>query len=256
MLYSGFREKIRSGIPVCGCAVNTCSPGQVEQLGILGFDFAVIDNERGPFSDNELLALITAGDAVGLPCLVRVCQNSAWAIQHVMDCGAVGVIIPDCSTPQLAQQAFDGLKFAPLGSRSLSASRAAEYGLRGSLADYVKTANRESVLVCRIDSPQGAANAEALAAMEEIDVLLTDTAQLAFAMGFPGHPSHPQVLAAVERVKELAKKHGRSLGIIVGAGESAQDYIDDGYEMPVGSGSGFFTSGAKEFLSQLKTELV
>ena len=58
MLYSGFREKIRSGVPVCGCTINIFAPEQVEQMGLLGFDFAFLDNEHGPFSDRELLQLI------------------------------------------------------------------------------------------------------------------------------------------------------------------------------------------------------
>lgn len=256
MLYSGFREKIRSGVPVCGCTINIFAPEQVEQMGLLGFDFAFLDNEHGPFSDRELLQLITAGDAVGLPCLVRVYENSPGAIQHAMDCGAAGVVIPDCATPELAQQAADALKYAPLGHRGLSTTRAASYGLSESLAEYVKRANKESVLVCQVESPQGVANAEALAAMEEIDVLFIGTTDLSHAMGFTGQRANPQVLQTVEEVKKIAKAHNKGVGAMVRAGESPQDYIDDGYVMPVGSGSSFFVGGAKAFLRQLRVESV
>lgn len=254
MLYPGFRAKIRNGIPVCGCTINSFAPEQVEQLGILGFDFAFLDNEHGPFTDRELLMMITAGDAVGLPCLVRVYENSPSVIKHVMDCGAAGIIVPDCSTPELAQQAIQALKYAPVGSRGLSATRAAYYGLCGSLAEYVQKSNEESVLVCQVESPEGVANVEALAAMDEIDVLFIGTTDLSHAMGLTGQRSNPEVLAAVEQVELVAKGHGCALGAMVRAGESPQDYIDHGYEMPVGSGSSFFTGGAKQFLSQLKPE--
>lgn len=254
MLYPGFRAKIRDGIPVCGCTVNGFAPEQVEQLGILGFDFVFIDNEHGPFTDRELLAMITAGDAVGLPCLVRVYENNAAVIKHVMDCGAAGIIIPDCATPELAQQAINAMKYAPIGNRGLSTTRAASYGLRESLADYVSMSNQESVLVCQIESPEGVDNAEKLAAMEEIDVLFIGTTDLSHAMGYTGQRANPQVLAAVEKVEKVAKQYHRALGAMVRAGESPQDYIDQGYEMPVGSGSSFFTSGAKKFLSQLRSQ--
>ena len=252
MLYPGFREKIRDGIPVCGCTINGFAPDQIEQLGILGFDFVFIDNEHGPFTDRELLAMITAGDAVGIPCLVRVYENNAAVIKHVMDCGAAGIIIPDCSTPEAARQAIDALKYAPLGHRGLSTTRAASYGLQESLAEYVQRANDESVLVCQIESPEGVANVEVLAAMEEIDVLFIGTTDLSHAMGYTGQRNNHKVLAAVEKVKEAAKRHRRALGAMVRAGESPQDYIDNGYGMPVGSGSGFFIGGAKNFLSQLR----
>ena len=252
MLYPGFREKICDGVPVCGCTINTFAPEQIEQLGILGFDFAFIDNEHAPFTDRELLTMITAGDAVGLPCLVRVYENSPSVIRHVMDCGAAGIIVPDCATPQAAQQAIDALKYAPVGKRGLSTTRAASYGLREDLAEYVRKSNEESVLVCQIESPEGVANAEALAAMEEIDVLFIGTTALSHAMGYTGQRSNPEVLAAVKKVEKIARRHHRALGTMVRAGESPQDYIDHGYGMPVGSGSGFFIGGAKTFLSQLR----
>ena len=254
MLYSGFREKIRSGVPVCGCTINGFAPEQIEQIGILGFDFAFIDNEHGPFTDRELLLMITAGDAVGLPCLVRIYENSAAAIKHVMDCGAAGIIVPDCATPELAQKALDALKYAPMGHRGLSTTRAASYGLCETLDEYVKKANEESVLVCQIESPEGVANVEELASIEDIDVLFIGTTDLSHAMGFTGQRGNPAVLEAVKRVKEAAQKSGRALGAMVRAGESPQDYIDDGYEMPVGSGASFFTGGAKQFLSKLRKE--
>ena len=256
MLYSGFREKIRSGVPVCGCTINVYAPEQVEQMGILGFDFAFIDNEHGPFSDRELLHLITAGDAVGLPCLVRVYENSPAAIQHAMDCGAAGVVIPDCATPELARRAADALKYAPLGHRGLSTTRAASYGLSEGLAEYVKRANKESVLVCQVESPQGVANVEALATMEEVDVLFIGTTDLSHAMGFTGQRDNPEVMKAVEQVKKTAQAHKMALGAMVRAGESPQDYIDDGYVMPVGSSSSFFVGGARSFLQKLRIEQV
>ncbi len=256
MLYPNFREKIRNGIPVCGCTINVFAPEQVEQLGLLGFDFVFIDNEHGPFTDRELLTMITAGDAVGIPCLVRVYENGPAAIKHVMDCGAAGIIVPDCSTPQLARQAIDALKYAPVGNRGLSTTRSSYYGLREGLAEYVKKSNEESILVCQVESPEGVANAEALASIDEIDVLFIGTTDLSHAMGFTGQRTNEAVLAAVETVKAAAGKHGKALGAMVRADEGPQDYIDDGYVMPVASGASFFVGGAKKFLSTLRKEQI
>lgn len=253
MLYPDFRSRIRGGGPVCGCTINVFAPEQVEQLGLLGFDFAFLDNEHGPFSDRELLAMITAGDAVGMPCLVRVYENSPAVIKHVMDCGAAGIIIPDCSTPQAAQEAIRAMKYAPLGNRGLSATRAARYGLGEGLDEYVRRSNEQSVLVCQIESPEGVANARSLAETEEIDTLFIGTTDLSHAMGFTGQRANPAVLSAVEEVKQIARAHGRTLGAMVRLGESPQDYFDEGYGMAVGSGSGFFTGGAKEFLKGLRS---
>lgn len=252
MLYPELKEKIRAGKPVCGCTVNSFAPEQIEMLGMLGFDFIFIDNEHGCCTDRELLAMITAGDAVGVPCLVRVYNNDEAVIKHVMDNGAAGIIVPDCSNTALAQKAIDSLKYSPIGNRGLSTTRAASYGLKEGLAEYVKYANENSVLVCQIESPEGVANVEKLSQMEQIDVLFIGTTDLSHSMGYTGQRNNSAVLEAVERVKKVCKTNKKALGAMVRGGESPQDYIDKGYVMCVGSASGFFTSGAKKFIGSVK----
>lgn len=252
MLYPEFRNKIRTGTPVCGCTVNSYAPEQVEMLGLLGYDFVFIDNEHGCCTDRELLAMITAGDSVGIPCLVRVYENSESVIKHVMDIGAAGIIVPDCATTELAQAAILSLKYAPIGKRGLSTTRAAAYGLKEGLADYVKHANEASVLVCQVESPEGVSNIEELSKIDEIDALFIGTTDLSHSMGYTGQRNNHAVTEAVEFVKSACEQNKKPLGAMVRGGESPQDYIDAGYVMPVGSASGFFTGGAKKFIQSVK----
>lgn len=253
MLSKQFREKIRSGVPVSGCTISSYSPENIEILGILGYDFAFVDSEHWPLSDREILSLITAGDAVGMPCLIRVKENSPAAIQRVMESGAAGVVVPDVATAELAKQVVDAVKYRPIGDRGLSTTRASCYGLEGGLADYVKKANEESVIVCQIESVEGVRNAKEIIANENIDAVFIGTTDLSNSMGLTGKRNDPVVKQAVESVIELAKIAGRSYGAMVRADEDPVEYKKQGYCLMVASGIGFFTGGAKKYINAFKT---
>ncbi|HWQ78097.1 MAG TPA: aldolase/citrate lyase family protein [Anaerovoracaceae bacterium] len=250
MLSNTLREKLRSNAPVSGCTISGFVPDQVEILGLLGYDFAFLDSEHWPLNDRELSIMIMAGDAAGIACLVRVRENSPAAIQRVMDSGAAGIIVPDCSTPKLVKQAADALKYAPIGNRGLSTTRASSYGLRMGLADYVKYANDHSVLVCQIESREGLENAERIVANDLIDTVFIGTTDLSHDLGHTGQRNHPEVDAAVERIVSCARQAGKAYGAMVRAGENPHDYIKQGYAMTVATGSSFFTGGAQHYIRQ------
>lgn len=239
-------------MPVSGCTVSSYAPENIEMLGLLGYDFAFVDSEHWPFSDRELLTLIMAGDAVGMPCLVRVKENSPSAIQRVMDAGAAGVIVPDVSNAELARKVVDSVKYQPIGDRGLSTTRASCYGLSGGLADYTKKANDESIIVCQIESVEGVKNAESIIACDNIDAVFIGTTDLSNSMGFTGKRNAPEVCAAVEHVVELAKKYNRRFGAMVRADEDPATYKQQGYCLMVASGLGFFSAGAKKYIHAFK----
>lgn len=252
MLSEMLRAAMRTGTPLAGCTISSFAPEQVEILGLLGFDFAFIDGEHWPFNDRELLHMITAGDAVGMPCLVRVRENSPAAIQRVMDSGAAGVIVPDVSTPELVRRVIDAVKYAPLGNRGLSTTRAAGYGIGRGLADYVKYANEKSIVVCQVESVEALENLEAILSVDEVDVSFIGTTDLSHSMGFTGQRDNAEVAAAVARIVACAKSKGRAYGAIVRAGEDPKMYADQGYSMIVASGMSFFSGGAKKYMEQFK----
>jgi 2-keto-3-deoxy-L-rhamnonate aldolase RhmA len=244
------RESMRAGAPLAGCTVSGYAPEQIEMLGFLGFDFAFIDSEHWPLSDREMLAMITAGDAAGMPCLIRVKENSPSSIQRVMDCGAAGVIVPDISNCEEALKVVSSVKYCPLGARGLSTTRASYYGLRMGLADYVKYANEKSVVVCQIESVEGLDSVEETTKLEGIDVIFVGTTDLSHSMGFTGQRNNAEVGAAVDHIVACAKKNGRSYGAMVRPGEDPADYAKQGYSMIVASGASFFSGGAKKFIER------
>lgn len=252
MLSKTLRETIRAGRPVSGCTISGNSPEQVEMLGLLGYDFAFIDSEHWPFSDREILGLITAGDAVGLSCLVRVKDHNPSTIQRIMESGAAGVIVPDVSGKEEALEIVKAVKYAPLGNRGLSTTRASAYGITMGIAEYVRYANEKSVIVCQIESKEALANAREIISVEEIDAVFIGTTDLSHSMGFTGQRNNSQVAEAVDEIIRCAREGNKPYGSMVRTSENPRQYLDQGYSMLVASGSGFFLGSAKQYIEQYK----
>ncbi|MEZ5855495.1 MAG: aldolase/citrate lyase family protein [Hyphomicrobiaceae bacterium] len=65
------------------------------------------------------------------------------------------------------------------------------------------------LVVVMLESPLAIKNADAIAAVPGIDVLLIGTSDLTLEMNLPGQLMHPDVAKAYQAVVDACKKHGK-----------------------------------------------
>jgi 4-hydroxy-2-oxoheptanedioate aldolase len=64
-----------------------------------------------------------------------------------------------------------------------------------------------------LETPQAIANADAIAAIKGVDVLLIGTNDLMMELGHPGELGHPDAVRAYEQVIAACRKHGKWPGM-------------------------------------------
>ncbi len=255
MLSETLRNALRDGKAVSGCTISLNAPELVEICGLSGFDFVFLDAEHGPFSEREIQTMVTAADAVGIASLVRVPANDPSVILRFMDVGASGIFVPDIESREEALRAIAAVKYMPLGTRGLSSPRSAWYGQKMSLGEYTKYANDKSVVICQIESAKGVEHVEEILSVDLLDGILIGTTDLSNSMGVAGQRDNPKVNEAVAHVVERAKAAGIACGAIVRPAESPKQYLAGGYRIVLGSGNGFFTGAAKQFVKEFTSGL-
>jgi 4-hydroxy-2-oxoheptanedioate aldolase len=214
-----------------GTFVRTTSPPVVEVLGLVGFDFIVIDNEHSPVGLESTANLIRAADGVGLVSIVRVMENAAVHIMRALDAGALGVQVPQIKSRAEAEYAARACKYPPRGIRGLATShRAARHGLADP-AEYVATANSETMLVAYVENADAVDNLEEIVAVPDVDALFIGPADLSASLGYPTQVSHPQVVRAIDRVYAVADEAGIPVGTVAADAESAAALIDKGAQL-------------------------
>jgi 2-keto-3-deoxy-L-rhamnonate aldolase RhmA len=173
------RELLSRG-PIAGTFVSIGHPAVVEALAWAGWELVCIDTEHAALGPSEVEALIRAADACGVRAIVRVAAIEP-DIARALDAGAAGVIVPRIETPAEAARCVAAARYPPHGARGAGPGRASHYGTQ--LADRLANANSDTLLVVQIETALGTANAEAIAAVEGIDVIFVGPGDLSVSLG-------------------------------------------------------------------------
>lgn len=207
------KAKLGRGEPAAGVSVMIPSPQVVEMIGLLGFDWVLLDCEHGTISLESLELMAMAADAAGITAIARPRNAGAGAILEVLERGVAGVQVPHVITPEQARAVVDAVKYHPLGKRGIAArTRPAGYGLGTSLDDYARAAN-ESTLVCiQVEDREALDHLEALADVEGVDVIFLGPSDLSQSLGHPGERDHPEVLRAMHAAFATLSRTGRTAG--------------------------------------------
>jgi 2-keto-3-deoxy-L-rhamnonate aldolase RhmA len=103
--------------------------------------------------------------------------------------------------------------YPPQGHRSASGSGPAlGYASRpqGEINSYL---NEQTLLITMLETSVAIENADAIAAVEGIDMLHIGSSDLSTEMGIPGQYKHARVRQAYETTARAARSHGKSMGI-------------------------------------------
>lgn len=180
-----FHDQLVTHQPLLGSFVKTPHPIVIEVMALSGFDFAVIDAEHGPFDRASIDLMLLAGQAAGLPLIVRVPDDRPATLLGVLDCGAAGVMVPHVTSVAQAASIARACRYSADGRGYAGTTRAAGYGTRDARAHYTSTA-QEVVVICQIEDIEGARNAADIAATDGVDAIFVGRADLAVSAGFSG----------------------------------------------------------------------
>ncbi len=242
------REKLDAGGLAIGVGLRQArTPDIAKAMKTAGFDWLFIDMEHNAMSLDDATGISVAAQDAGITPVVRVPGFEHHHATRALDCGAQGIIVPHVDDPETAARLVSNCRYPPVGHRSI-------YGLlpqvdfqahpQGELADAL---NAATLLVLMIESPEGVANAEAIAALPGVDALLIGTSDLTAEMGVPGQLDHPDVVSAYETVIAACQKHGKIPGMGgVYKPELMQRYVDMGMRLILaGSDLSFLMAGAR-----------
>jgi 2-keto-3-deoxy-L-rhamnonate aldolase RhmA len=248
IIENGVKKKLEAGGLAIGFGVNHLrtvnTAGFAEQCG---YDWLFVDMEHNTMDIDTAVQICVAALPTGVTPIIRVPSHDPFHASRALDGGAMGIVVPHVNTAEQARRVVDACKFPPLGHRSLTAP-VPQLGFASlPVAEAIATLNRSTLVVIMLETPEAIDNAEAIAAVEGVDVLLIGSNDLTAEMGIPGQYTHEKVIAAYERMIAAARMHGKSAGM-GGIYENAlmEKYIRMGVRMVLGGGDiGFLMAAAK-----------
>lgn len=249
-----FRKRVLAREWLAGTFINLGSPVTVEIAGLAGFDWLLLDHEHGPGGEDTLLHQLQAASATPAFALVRIAWNDPVRFKRALDMGAMGIMVPYVNTPAEAQAAVSAMRYPPRGIRGVAKmNRGAGFG--GDFDEYYKTSHERLLTVIQIESIEAVNNADAIAALDGVDVLFVGPADLSYNMGIPDQLDAPQFVEALKKVGDAACKHGKAAGILVQSAALFPKLRELGYSfMALGSDGGAVRSGLIALANALKAK--
>src|SRR5438876_1174056 len=181
------REKLEQGQLALGVGIRmTRSVEIAKAMAVAGFDWLFLDMEHGVMSLEACAQISTAALDAGIAPIARV-PNGEYAIAtRALDNGALGIVMPHVDTAAEAKEVVNRLKYPPVGHRSMGGI-GPHYGLRSASSGEAASAlNAANLTVVMLETPTAIANAEEIAAVPGVDVLLIGTNDLCAEMGIHG----------------------------------------------------------------------
>jgi 2-keto-3-deoxy-L-rhamnonate aldolase RhmA len=241
------RKTLREGKPVFGVTLTVPSVEIAAQAANMGFDFLWIEMEHSPITLETLRNMVLATRGLAAVPFARVPVNEIWTAKRVLDAGALGVVFPFTSTPELARQAAAACKYPPAGRRGSGAGLAS---FRWPAPEgHYDFADRNVMVITVVEEVCAVEEIDAIAATPGIDVIFIGASDLSFSMGLRGNHAHPKVEAALERIATTARKAGKFAGLPTADPVEIKRRIDQGFQFfQTATELGLLTSGARQLL--------
>ncbi len=222
-------EKLRAG-QVAGCLkMNLSDPRVVDIAAASGIDCVWVDMEHVPSDYRDIENQVRAAKVFDVDAIVRVCKGSYSDLIRPLELDATGIMVPHLMSAEEARRIAWQTRFHPIGRRPLDGGNADGAYCAIPIADYLRDANAERMVIVQIEDPEPLAELDAIAAVEGIDMIFFGPGDFSQGIGRPGDFSAPEIDQARRQVAEAARRHGKFAGT-VGSIETLPRLVEMGYQ--------------------------
>jgi 2-keto-3-deoxy-L-rhamnonate aldolase RhmA len=250
---AGLRRRVLAGEVTIGAFVNLGSTLAAELVAHAGFDWVVIDLEHGAGTETHLYPQLLAVQSTPTTAIVRVAQAARLPVGRVLDAGADGLMIPRLESLAEIIETLSWMRYPPDGIRGVAGPTRGAGFTSIPHAELAASINPAILGVFQVESPAAVEAADAIAALDGVDVLFIGPADLSHSMGIPGQFESPAFVAALDRVAAACRAHGKAAGILLQDPAAVDAHMRRGFRfLGIGSDSGYVTTGAARVVREAR----
>jgi 2-keto-3-deoxy-L-rhamnonate aldolase RhmA len=205
--YNTAKAKLDAGGKIVGGTIHTNDPGIFCAMGNAGWDFLWIEMQHSPLTYEDVGRMLYACRGMAATPMLRVPDATEADIQKATDLGVLGIIVPTVETVEKAQASAMWTRLPPVGRRSAGQNQA---GVLWPNVNLRQTYNDNVLVVNMIETPEGVAIAEKIAAVPGVDVVFAASGDLGNFSGYAEGQPHYEAL--INRVHDATLKAGKKLG--------------------------------------------
>jgi 4-hydroxy-2-oxoheptanedioate aldolase len=225
------KRALREGKPQVGTWLSLGSVVAARYFARLGFPWLTVDMEHTHtdiLTASHMFGVIA--DAGCVP-LARVPASKHELIKSVLDCGAMGIVVPMVMDAAEARSIVAAAKYPPLGNRSLGGGlHALNFGT--TVENYFQQADNEILVVIQTEHISAVEQADEIYSVPGIDAVFVGPNDLAASLRKPdGTPPSKQLMEeTLTRIREAAKRNNVPCGLHVYSVADVERRIAEGWQ--------------------------
>jgi len=196
--YNKAKELLFQDKQITSYTISTYNPDLYCEVG-KHFDFIWFEMQHSTMSWDEVRRMMLACPGVGAAPMVRTPDAFESTIQKATDIGAIGIIVPTVDDAIEARDAARYSRYPPVGRRS---SGGGSFGQVWPGINYRATVNDNMLVTVMIETLEGVANAEEIAATAGVDVIILGNNDLSSFSGWP--QNEPRYQDSLIKVRNAA----------------------------------------------------
>jgi 4-hydroxy-2-oxoheptanedioate aldolase len=207
--------KIRAGKPARLAHMGYFNPPFIAYAAQANYDGIWLDLEHHVMDGREIQSLLAFFHRYDIDCMLRPPTREKGQLYRYLEDGVTGLLMPHVSNAQTARELVQKVKFPPVGDRGIEGlGFETNFGLdTGDTPDSLtEHANRETFLFVQIETPEGLANVEAIAAVPGIDGLFIGPNDLRIRIAHQPPQKRVSYEDTLTRVAAACKTHHKAWG--------------------------------------------
>jgi len=204
--YNRAKELLFQDKQITSYTIATYNPDLYCEVG-KHFDYIWFEMQHSTMSFDEVRRMILACPGVGAAPMIRMPDALESNIQKATDLGAIGIIVPTVDDALEARDAARFSRYPPFGRRS---SGGGSFGQVWPNVNYRATVNDNMLVTVMIETLEGVANAEEIAATAGVDAVILGNNDLSSFSGWP--QNDPRYQDALIKIRNAALKYGKYYG--------------------------------------------
>jgi 2-dehydro-3-deoxyglucarate aldolase/4-hydroxy-2-oxoheptanedioate aldolase len=229
---ASLKSRLAAGETLFGTMVfEFDSPGLARIVAGAGADFIILDMEHSGWGVETIKRQIAHAHGAGLPPIVNPPGAAHDQICRPLDLGAIGVMVPVVETREQAEAIVRATRYPPLGTRGSAFGVAHDGYSVGDVAATMAAANERTLVIVKIETATGIANADAIMSLPGVDVGFVGHTDLSVSLGNPGEFDNPAFIAARDAVAASCRKHRKAAGCLVATPESGRQWVAAGFRL-------------------------